>query len=202
MRGFLAYPTGTDAWQVAFFVGEPPAIGFRVDLEPNKPPTVQRVDPPEAPTARVAAMFRARQAVIEAVKASNPITQPLNPVVFPAAIFGESGILVYLLAGTTRNDTVVLGKHWRARTSDDGTKVLELEPMSKSALELPAHPPDLPPGATPAGLYATHLVTAYPLESHVFASLLSGMPIFVMTSRGVWKVDGAKITWTGEKPPQ
>jgi len=200
--GFLAYPTDTDNWRVSFFVGDPPAIGFRVDLGRQKAPSVQRVDPPETPSAQLAAMFRARQTVIATLKAANASTQRLDPVVFPAAILGESGMLVYMLAGTDRDDTVVLGKHWRARTSDDGTKLLELEPMSKTALELPAHPRNLPPGATPAGLYATHLVTPYPLESHVFASLLSGLSIFVMTSRGAWKVDGAKITYVGEKPPQ
>ena len=83
------------------------------------------------PTARVAAMFRARQAVIEAVEGFEPDHPAAQPRRLRAAISGESGILVSLLAGTTRNDTVVLGTLARAysRGPEQGARV---EPMSRA----------------------------------------------------------------------
>ena len=48
----------------------------------------------------------------------------------------------------------------------------------------------------------SHVVTDYPLETHVFVSLLhKNAPIYVATRRGTWLVIGDKITLVDDKPP-
>ena len=96
-------------------------------------------------------------------------------------------MLVELLAGTNKPDTVVLGKHYRVIVTQDGRRVESITPLSKAILEFPKHPNGL-------SLYVTHIVTDYPLETHVFASMLNDVPIYVETERGVWLVDGDSIT--------
>jgi len=189
--GYVTLPTVNEGWEVAFITNaEPVAIGYRVTLAPQAKPVCHKLDPPEPASVPQTKLFRARQAVIAAIGVP---TQPLNPVVFPGVMLHEQGIIVYLLAAS-RDNMVVFGKHFRARTSEDGTQVRELEPMSKGAIELPQDP-QLPLGATPVGLTVTQILTDYPMETHVFASLLHRKTVYVGTARGVWKVDGAKITF-------
>ena len=198
--GYLVVPrTKRFALEVNFYVHENPlTIGYRVvfPLRPGAQPTGDKLDPPQPATAREETWFRARQLVLS--KLDHP-AQHYDPVVMPARIAGQEGLLVYLLASPTRPDTVVFGQHFRARTSADGARVLEFEPLSKSALEMPLHPA-LPPGAKPVGLTVTQIVTDYPVETHVFESLVHHVPIYVGTSRGVWKVDGYRIAFLGAGP--
>jgi hypothetical protein len=49
----------------------------------------------------------------------------------------DDGVLVYLLAGSPRNDVAVFGKHHRALISPDGRTVMKLEPLSKGIIEIP-----------------------------------------------------------------
>ena len=120
--------------------------------------------------------------------------QPVNPVLMPASAFGEQGILVYLLAGTTKPDVAVFGRHFRAVVRGDGAAITSMTPLSNSALEIPTRAPD---GATPEALVVTHVVTDYPLETHVFTSLLVRMPVYVGTRGGTWRVDGDRIAFLG-----
>jgi len=64
-------------------------------------------------------------------------------------------------------------------------RVKSVTPLSKTELELSAQSVN----GTPAALTVTHLVTDYPLETHVFASMSSRLPLYVGTSRGTWLVD-------------
>jgi hypothetical protein len=197
VRGYVALPAQGGGWEVVFVTRDAPvSIGYRVTLAPHAKPTCDKLDPPEPASEAYTRLFHARQAVIAAV---GTFSQPINPVVFPATMVHEQGILVYLLAASSRDNTVVFGRHYRARTSDDGTKVLEVEPLSNSALELPLNP-ELPPGAVPVGLTVTQILTDYPVETHVFASMLHHQPVYVGTSRGIWKVDGDRVSFVGQKP--
>jgi hypothetical protein len=47
----------------------------------------------------------------------------------------------------------------------------------------------------------SHVVGDFPLETHVFASLLYKKMIFVASRRGVWCVDGERVSFLGEKGP-
>ena len=104
-------------------------------------------------------------------------------------------MLVELLAGTTKPDTVVLGKHYRVIVSPDGRRVEQIIPLSKGILEFTK-------GAGAVALTVSHIVTDYPLETHVFASMLNHVPIYVGTERGVWLVNGDSITLVSSEVPR
>jgi len=184
-------PTGT--FQVAFFTSEQPTrIAYRVHLGPGRKPSFEALDPPQIATDGFVALARSRQAALAAVV--HP-SQPLNPILMPADAYGESGTLVYLLAGTTKPNVAVFGKHYRALVPTGGNQVSYLKELTKSVIEIPT----LVDGGRPAALVITHLVTEYPLETHVFTSLLSRLPVYVSTSRGLWRVDGDKISFLGAR---
>jgi hypothetical protein len=181
-----------DSWEVTFFSAGDPSHALcrvRVPTQSGAAPEFAVLDPPTPISDDTQRMIRARRTALAAI---GPIVQPQNPVILPGQAIGKDGILVYLLAGSTRNDVVVFGKHHRVLLSSDGETVVSVEPLSKTVLEVPL---ESPPGVAAVGLpYVTHLVTAWPLETHVFVSLLHQMPIYVGTSRGNWVVDGAKIS--------
>ena len=182
------------SWLTLFFTSEStPRLKYRVRVPAagDQAPTVEPVSPPEAMPESTQVLIRARRT---ALSAAEPLQQPMNPVVLPAAVIGKAGILVYLIAGTTTPNVAVLGQHIRVVVSDDGGRVLELDRLSKSRMEMSTA--EARSGGQKA-LAVTHLVTDYPLETHVFASLLHRLPIYVGTSRGIWCVDGATIWYMG-----
>jgi len=200
-RGVAGYLTSreaderdpTNAWLVQFFSAEdPPRVLCRVRVPaPGARPRFEAVDRlmPVSDDAR--RLIRARRSAFAAIGSA---AQPQSLAILPGQAIGKDGILVYLLAGTTRRDVVVFGKHHRVLVSPDGETVISVEPLSNSAIEVPL---ELPPEAIPeggGGVFVTHLVTESPLETHVFASLLHRLPVFVGTSRGSWIVDGDEIS--------
>jgi hypothetical protein len=185
---------GSLHWLVSFFTRQaPPRIAYRVRvfLTKGHPPELDTVDPPEPVSATMGTLIRARQTAIDELMRVERPRQPINPAVMPGSSLHEKGILIYLLAGTTRPNVAVMGKHHRVLLSEDGSQVVRFEPMTRSILEMPL---GVPAGARPAALVITHSLTEWPLETHVFASLLYHQTIYVGTSRHLWKVDGAHIT--------
>jgi len=194
-KGLLGYITvreGDNAgyplpsWLVVFFTGsDVPEIAYRIriPMEQGQKPQVDVLPSPEHANPGLLNLFRARQT---ALKAAQPFDQPINPAVFPAEIIGQKGVLVELLAGTNKPDIVVIGKHYRVIVSEDGKQVQQIMPLSKGILELKRD-------ANTVALFVTHLVTDYPLETHVFASMLNSIDIYVRTQRGTWLVKGDSI---------
>ncbi len=86
------------------------------------------------------------------------------------------GVLVYVLAYSRNPDDVVLGIHYRVSVTDDAKQVKAVEPLSRSALIVKSG--GVPTGAKPAGVWGINLVSATPLETHVYLSLLHHTPIF------------------------
>ena len=54
----------------------------------------------------------------------------------------------------------------------------------------------VPEGTEATGLIITHLTTSWPLETHVYTSLVYGVPLYVQTRVGTWIVDGGTIELT------
>jgi len=186
----------TQSFLVTFFTRDvPPRVAYEVVIAPDAKPKLEAFSPPKGMPAPLALLVRARQLAIGAL--GQP-AQPVNPVVLPGEAIGERGIAVYLLAGTSRAHVAVLGKHSRALVSEDGARVLQLTALSKTVLEIPTQDPA---GGRVAALTVTHVVTDFPLETHVFASLAAGLPIYVGTRRGVWRVDGDRIAFLGPLAP-
>jgi len=200
--GFLATrdvePSGAEkpSFTVLFFTpGDGPHIAYRVRVpfKPGARSTVEDVTPPAEPNKPTEVLIRARATALAALPKT---AQPINPVVLLARpTIGEEGILVYLLAGTKTRDLAVFGKHHRVLLSADGTTVLRFEPLSKSALEISLQVAR--PGSKPVEMIVSHIVTDYPLETHVFVSLLHNVPVIVVTQRGTWRVDGERIEFLG-----
>jgi hypothetical protein len=201
--GYLVLPEGDETtgqpsgvWQAIFYSrGEPAKVLYRVRVRTGAAPEVQRLDPPEDPVAGMDVLIRARATAIASLPHAD---QPLNPVLLPGSAIGEAGVLVYLLAGTTMPRHAVFGRHHRIVISEDGTRVVRAEPLSKSALVMPIDPPE--GAASPAeALIVSHLVGSAPVETHVLVSLQHRMRVLVATDRGDWLVDGAKITYLGPR---
>ena len=176
---------------VVFYSSEqPPRTLFRVHvpIARDSKPTFERVNPPEPMDATGLALVKARAA---AMKAAAPFQQSVNTVVLPAGPFGEreGDLMVELLAGTRKPNTIVLGKHYRVIVSADGV-VRSTTPLSKQPIELDTRGPD---GAEVVALSSTQLVEDYPLETHVFASRQAKLPLYLMNDRGFWRVDGEKL---------
>lgn len=184
---------------VLFYTREdPPLVKYRISVpwDRAKKSSFQRITPAEALAPNLLILVRARAA---ALKAAGPFDQAINPVVLPAGGFGEPGdILVELLAGTEKPDTIVLGKHFRVLVVADGSRVKSVTPLSKTALVLSRRLDD---GKETTAVYATQLVTDYPVETHVFASMDSGLPIYLRTARGTWLVDRDSIRFVSLPDP-
>lgn len=202
LGGYLPMQEGDEdgtpkaSFLVTFFTAEsPPRLKYQIRVAPEVKPTFEVFDPPRPSTPAFAAFVRARQVAIDALPATD---QPINPVLIPGEAHGEKGILVYLLAGTKKPNLAVFGRHFRALVPIGGTSVTYLMPLSKSVIEIPTRGPN---GEVTEALAITHIVTDYPLETHVFTSLLIKKPVFVGTNRGVWRVDGDDVTLISDKPP-
>jgi hypothetical protein len=200
--GYITLAEGTEgkatgSFSVVFYTrDQDPRIAFKIQVHPGgKPPDFEQMKPPADATEALRILVRARETALAVPRDAN---QPMNPVVLPGRTIGESGVLVYLIAGTKQPKVAILGKHYRVLVSEDGRTVKRSEPLSKAVIEIPYGA--RPDGSTLAALATTHPVTDYPLETHVFASLLYGLPIHVTTARGLWKVDGATISYSGPLP--
>lgn len=202
LAGYLSLPEANSSniaptfWVVFYTKGNEPNIPFRVRVPPNgATPTFEELVPPQPTTEALRVLIRARETALAAPRDTQ---QAMNPILLPAEVVGEKGHLVYLLAGTTRPDVAVFGKHFRVLVSEDGRSIQRIDPLTKTVFELPLIAPDASAGGRIAALTMTHLVSDYPLETHVFGSLLYRLPVYVGTARGLWKVDGDRIAFLGK----
>ena len=187
--------TPKSSFLVSFYTRDtPPRLAYSVRVAPKTKPVVETFSPPKNVSPAFVSFVRARQLAMQSAPLSG---QPLNPVLVPGEAIGEHGILVYLLAGTTAPDVAVLGRHTRVLVSEDGARVLAVTPLTNAVIEAPTRTADGPLAA----LVVTHVTTDYPVETHVFASLQSKLPIYVYTERGTWRVNGDAITFLGDKTP-
>ncbi|MEO5730036.1 MAG: hypothetical protein ABI134_27370, partial [Byssovorax sp.] len=185
-----------DSFFVYFYTSEsPPRIAYMARVNPHAKPTLEAFSPPRACDLALAELVRARQIALAVMPT---LGQPVNLIPLPGDASGESGTLVYLLAGTTKSNVVVFGQHFRAVVPPSGSGAPSMMALSHSALELPTRQSN---GEAPVALMVTHVMTDYPMETHVFNSLLARLPLYVGTRRGVWYVDGDAISLISGPPP-
>jgi hypothetical protein len=203
LGGYIPLREGTDegalkdSYMVTFFTSDsPPRIAYEIRVAPSAKPSYQAFDPPKAATSGFLALVQARQLAIDAMP---PPRQPINPVLLPGEINGEKGVLVYLLAGTKQPNVAVFGQHFRSLVPIGGTSVSYMMPLSKTILEMPIRGPN---GEEPEALVITHIVTDFPLETHVFTSLLLKKTVYVGTRRGIWRVAGDEIALIDDELPK
>jgi hypothetical protein len=161
----------------------------------GKPTVKDQVGEPLPENVR--ARFLARQTAIAAVP--KRYTKQINAEVLddPAG----KGFLVYVLSSTDEPNKMVVGGHYRVTVSADGKKAEVIDALSRSLLILPVNPPDVPEGSKTVAAYMTHIVSATPVETHVFVSLLHRQTFYVATSEtDIWKVENGTITKAPAKP--
>lgn len=187
-----------ESFLVSFFTtDDPPRIAYEVRLAPNTKPDVLPYAPPKEAAPAFVALVRARQVALSALPPS-PSDQPITAIVLPGEAKGGSDVFVYLLTGTTKPNVAVFGKHYRALVPLGGTSATYLAPINNLPLEVPTKGPN---GEPVEALVVNHAATEYPVETHVFESLVHKLPVYVGTRRGNFRVDGDKISFAGEKGP-
>lgn len=132
------------------------------------------------------AMFKARETAAANI-GSLRCTPRYNAVVLNDP--DGDGWLVWLLASTNRPNQLILAGHHRFRISADGTQVLRHDPLSATCIveDIPQDQGQL------AAVNVSHIVSSQPVETHVFTSLLYGLPLYVIAGGSIFHVDGARI---------
>jgi hypothetical protein len=164
-------------------------LAYVVDFPKEGSPVVTERRGEELPEF-VATRLAARRAAVEAIPKF--LAEKYNFEVLDDP--DGSGFLVYGLAATTKPDEVVVGGHYRVSVSADGTQAEQVDALSRSLLVLPKNNPDAPAGSQVVGQTMSHIVSPTPVETHVFASLMHGLPFYVITSEtDLWKVSEGRI---------
>ena len=131
------------------------------------------------------AQFQARETAISnlgPLRCSNSV----NTVVLRDPASDEW--LVWLLAATTEPNTIPVGGHYRFRISADGRTVVTRDQLSTGCLTL--EPPD---DGSSVAFFMTQIVSDTPVETHVFLSLLNGVPLYVAAADKLYMVAGDQI---------
>jgi hypothetical protein len=104
-----------------------------------------------------------------------------------------SGHLVYAIATSTNPDEIVAGVHYRVTVSVGG-RVERTDALTRSALVLRKNGPDMPADYHHVAFIATNTVTATPVETYSYLSLVHGEPILVVTpDAAVWVVQNGTM---------
>lgn len=98
--------------------------------------------------------------------------------------------LVWLLTSTNDANVVPMGGHYRFRISADGASLVRRDMLSNSCISMSTTGPN---GARPAALTVSQIVSRGPVETHVFLSLQTRLPIYVAADGKVFEVNGARI---------
>jgi len=103
-----------------------------------------------------------------------------------------SGFLVYILRPKVAMDEVPIGGHYRITVAADARHVEQVDRLSASCLTQQRKGPK---GETIVALTMSHVVSATPVETHVFLSLQEQMPFYVSTAADkIWKVEDGRIS--------
>lgn len=145
------------------------------------------------------AAYRARKLVEEALPSQKPLCGTYNLVVMPAeaAGTGRRGWLIYALVAMPQLGVYPVGGFHEFLVSPDGGRIVEKRALSRGCLNLGGE--QLPDGASLAAYTATDVISDTPLPQHVFVSLQSKKPLYVMTvrNRRTWRVTGDHIVLVG-----
>ncbi|MFT4254925.1 MAG: hypothetical protein QM608_20880 [Caulobacter sp.] len=133
-------------------------------------------------------MFSARQAAIAAKPSS---CRPGYNTAIVRDPQGD-GFIVWLLAPSPAAGAIPFGGHYRVTVAGDGRTVTRVDALSASCLLLDRDAKDAK--GDPVMMYATHIVSPTPVESHVFLSLLYKLPLAIGTGPDeIWLVDQGRV---------
>ena len=192
MRGYVVEPEAA-AYIVTFFGGpeDAPVAFYRGRVENHR--VVDREIFPADTRPPLTALQRRLAAVrgMAGQLGRRPCGDaPFNTAVIPPTA-PDGPIDLYLLTPQVRANEYPLGGHYRFTIAADGS-VQSSREFTRACMAMdPSR--GAPQGARPAALMITHLLDPIPTEIHVFSSLTSQLPIYVMTGERVWEVNGNEI---------
>ena len=168
-------------------LGSGPEAAYDVEVPARGAP---RVTTPadRALSAGELARLRARAA------AGSSVTRVCRPRYNTAVLkdVDGDGWLVWLLAPSPAAGVIPVGGHYRVTVSEDGRTVERRDALSNTCLAVDPRQ-GVPKGAQPVGVVASHLVSATPIETHVFLNHLYRLPVYVSTGTQLWRVANGKI---------
>lgn len=187
VRGWLVEPAGADL-RVRFLkmAGDDVEAGWDILVTNGRAGAV--VPATDVLTAEERAQWAARQTAASHIGALR-CSATLNNVVIKDP--DSDGWLVWLLTSTSSANVVPIGGHYRFHISADGLSVLRRDQLSNSCLSMSKQTPER--GAQPAAMVVSQIVSAGPVETHVFLSLQNRMPIYVSAGDKLFAVDGARV---------
>lgn len=185
-------------------IGESVEVAYDIRF-PEKAEPVLEVPKNRAPTARQLARHIARTTAIAPFNEGKyPLCRLRRGSRFNYAVLDEpagEGFLVYLLRPKETNDVVPVGGHYRITVGADGKTVKQVDALSRSCLTM-ARKGEIPEDGELVSLCMSHIVSATPVETHVFLSLQERLPFYVITPDGVtWQVEGGKIAQSDQLVP-
>ena len=200
VQGWVTVQRGDD-WLVRFITtasGEHRAA-YDVHLDVDGAVTVEVRSPPQPLEKYEVAMFRARQSALEAIPFQ--CTEKLNTVVLPST--DGNGWIIYVLSSTTVAGEMVVGGHFKATVSQDGSEVIKMEKLANTCLTLNSREGAKSQGeGETVGAFVTHDLSDTPNETHVFLSRVHHIPLFVITKTGIWIVGDGTIRYESPHPEE
>ncbi|MBB5727549.1 hypothetical protein FHS99_000005 [Sphingomonas prati] len=192
VRGWVVAPAAKGRLAVTYYglTGSKPYAVFTADTNGRSVDNKRVWTAGEARdlTPELAAQIRVREQMTRlTLRSCTP--GPLNSVILPPETSGGPYI-GYLLSGATDPAGYPAGGHYRIEVSQAG-EVVAQRPFTKSCIALGGRGPD---GARPAALVVSHILDPVPTEIHVFVSLATKLPLYVVTGPdATWKVTGTAI---------
>lgn len=187
VRGWLVEPSGADL-RVRFLKasGDDVEAGWDILVSGGQAGAV--VPATEPLTTDERAQWAARQTAAANI---GPLrcSATLNNVVIKDP--DGDGWLVWLLTSTSDANVVPIGGHYRFHISADGQTVLRRDQLSNGCLNMRKQPQG--PGGQPAAMVVSQIVSAGPVETHVFLSLQNRIPIYVSAGDKLFAVEGPRI---------
>jgi len=107
---------------------------------------------------------------------------------------GDAGDQEVYLLGESRNDDLVIGRHFRVTVTPDGARVRSTQASAVACLRLASdfkHEKSFQ--------WATHFLSCAPSTFHVYISHTAKRPIYISTSVGNWKVAAGQIAFISQR---
>ena len=172
-----------------------PSLAYTVTFHRSTEPEVEdRRGQPLRPN--IVVRYKARQTAAEALKGK------LYNLAYNFEVLNDpdgDGFLVYALGATTKTNEVVLAGHFRVTVSSDGGKAQRVDALSRSLL-VNNRNEGVPADSKVVGMYMAQLVSSKPVETLIYTSRLTGMPIVVATAPEgrIWEIEHGKMKDTGK----
>jgi hypothetical protein len=106
---------------------------------------------------------------------------------------GEGLIAVYLVPEPANPRIVPIGGFHRITVDAESGNVVHRAALSSGCRDLSLYPDERDDGARVTSLLVNHVLTDYPLESHVFASMVYDVDLVVLTPTTTWQIAGGRV---------